>query len=126
MGADKNQLVKAMMEAEAYDGPSIIMAYAPCINHGINMTHAEDEEKLVVDSGYWLLYRYNPLNKLKGKNPLILESKEPNFNLVEKITNGEKRYSSLERTFPDNVPNFRKGLIEFFKERYELYKKMAD
>jgi pyruvate-ferredoxin/flavodoxin oxidoreductase len=126
MGADKNQLVKAMMEAEAYDGPSIIMAYAPCINHGINMTHAEDEEKLVVDSGYWLLYRYNPLNKLKGKNPFILESKEPNFNLVEKITNGEKRYSSLERTFPDNVPNFRKGLIEFFKERYELYKKMAD
>ena len=126
MGANKNQLVKAMLEAEAYDGPSIIMAYAPCINHGLNMTHAEDEEKLVVDSGYWLLYRYNPLNKLEGKNPLVLDSKEPNYDLVNQIAKNEKRYSSLERTFPDNVPAFRKGLIDFFKERYNLYKKMAD
>lgn len=126
MGANKNQLVKAMLEAEAYDGPSIIMAYAPCINHGLNMTHAEDEEKLVVDSGYWLLYRYNPLNKLEGKNPFVLESKEPNFELVHQIAKNEKRYSSLERTFPENVPAFREGLINFFKERYETYKKMAD
>lgn len=125
MGANKNQLVKAMREAEAYDGPSIVIAYSPCINHGIDMSQSQKEEKKAVESGYWILYRYNPLLKNEGKNPFTLDSKEPNFE-IEAFLKGEKRYTMLETTFPENVEGYRKALLEFVKDRWETYKKMAE
>ncbi|MDX9778252.1 MAG: pyruvate:ferredoxin (flavodoxin) oxidoreductase, partial [bacterium] len=79
MGANKNQLVKAMQEAEAFNGPSIVIAYSPCINHGINMSYSQIQEQKAVETGYWILYRYNPLLKNEGKNPFVLDSKEPSF-----------------------------------------------
>jgi pyruvate-ferredoxin/flavodoxin oxidoreductase len=75
MGANKNQVLKAILEAESYNGPSLIIAYAPCINHGINMGLSQEEEKKAVDTGYWSLYRYDPRRKAEGKNPFILDSK---------------------------------------------------
>jgi len=125
MGANKNQLVKAFQEAEAYDGPSIIIAYSPCINHGINMSFSQKEEKKAVETGYWLLYRYNPMLALEGNNPFILDSKEPNFEVID-FLNGEKRYSSLETTFPENVSAMREGFLKFAKARWETYKKLAE
>ena len=125
MGANKNQLVKAFQEAEAYDGPSIIIAYAPCINHGINMSFSQKQEKKAVETGYWLLYRYNPMLALEGKNPFTLDSKEPNFEVID-FLNGERRYSSLETTFPGNVEALRQGFLKFAKDRWETYKKLAD
>jgi len=125
MGANKNQALKAIREAEAYDGPSIIMAYAPCINHGINMSHTMKEEKKAVDTGYWLLYRYNPDLAKEGKNPLILDSREPKGS-VREFLDGERRYNSLERTFPDKVDGFRTGFEKYVQERYAKYVKMAE
>jgi len=125
MGANKVQALKAIREAEAYDGPSIVMAYAPCINHGIDMSQTQKEEKKAVDTGYWMLYRYNPELKKEGKNPFILDSKEPTIP-VNEFLEGEGRYTSLERTFPDNVKEFRAEFDTYAKERYLKYKKMAD
>lgn len=125
MGANKNQALKAIREAEAYNGPSIILAYAPCINHGIDMHKTQQEEKKAVDSGYWLLYRYNPELKKEGKNPFILDSKEPTIPVIDFIK-GERRYTSLERTFPEKVDNFRNEFDKYVKERYLKYKKMAE
>ncbi|MEN8690378.1 MAG: pyruvate:ferredoxin (flavodoxin) oxidoreductase, partial [Desulfobacterales bacterium] len=104
MGANKQQLVKAVAEAEAYNGPSLILAYSPCINHGImrGMGHSQDEEKLAVQSGYWPLYRYNPQLKAEGKNPFTLDSKEPDGSL-DTFLAGEVRYASLKRVFPDEA-----------------------
>ncbi|MCF7832716.1 MAG: pyruvate:ferredoxin (flavodoxin) oxidoreductase [Candidatus Marinimicrobia bacterium] len=125
MGANKSQLVKAFEEAEAYDGPSIVIAYSPCINHGIDMSLSQKEEKKAVETGYWLLYRYNPMLALEEKNPFILDSKEPNFEVID-FLNGEKRYSSLETTFPENVPAFRDEFVKYAKNRWNIYKKMAE
>jgi pyruvate-ferredoxin/flavodoxin oxidoreductase len=125
MGANKNQLVKAIIEAEAYNGPSIVIAYAPCINHGIDMSMSQIEQAKAVDAGYWLLYRYNPLLRAEGKNPLVLDSKEPSID-VQEFLKGETRYSSLKLTFPDKVDNFWKEFSRFTKNRYEFYKKMAE
>ncbi len=125
MGADKNQAIKAMKEAEEYNGPSIIISYAPCINHGLDMTQTMKEEKLAVDSGYWLLYRYNPMLKAEGKNPLILDSKEPKAD-VNKLLDNEKRYTALKLTSPENVEKYRKGLQKFIIERYKKYKKLSE
>ncbi|MCF7858056.1 MAG: pyruvate:ferredoxin (flavodoxin) oxidoreductase [Candidatus Cloacimonetes bacterium] len=124
MGANKVQALKAIQEAEAYDGPSIIMAYAPCINHGINMAHTMLEEKKAVDTGYWLLYRYNPDLKKEGKNPLILDSREPKLPVTD-FLDGERRYSSLQRTFPEKVEGFRNNFKQYVIERYQKYLKMA-
>ena len=124
MGANKNQLMKAVREAESYHGPSLIIAYSPCINHGINMGRSQEEEMKAVEAGYWLLYRYNPMLKDEGKNPLILDSKEPKADFKEFLM-GEVRYSSLTRTFPENAEKlFQKAEAEV-KERYALYKRMA-
>ena len=124
MGANKNQLMKAVREAESYHGPSLIIAYSPCINHGINMGRSQEEEMKAVEAGYWLLYRYNPMLKDEGKNPLILDSKEPKADFKEFLM-GEVRYSSLTRTFPENAEKlFQKAEAEM-KERYALYKRMA-
>jgi pyruvate-ferredoxin/flavodoxin oxidoreductase len=125
MGANKNQLLKAVREAEAYRGPSIIIAYSPCINHGINMGLSQEEEKRAVEAGYWLLYRYNPMLKDEGKNPLVLDSKEPAADFKEFLM-GEVRYSSLTRTFPENAETLFQKAEEDVKERYNFYKKMAE
>ncbi|MCK4794323.1 MAG: pyruvate:ferredoxin (flavodoxin) oxidoreductase [Desulfobacteraceae bacterium] len=124
MGANKNQFLKAVIEGESYDGPSLIIAYSPCINHGINMTHSQEEEKKAVESGYWSLYRYDPRLKKEGENPFILDSKEPKGDFQEFLM-GEVRFSSLTRTFPENAEELFKKAEEDMKERYENYKRMA-
>lgn len=124
MGANKNQFMKALIEAETYEGPSLIIAYAPCINHGINMGRSQNEEKKAVESGYWPLYRYDPRRKEAGENPFILDSKEPKGDFKEFLM-GEVRYSSLTRTFPENAKVLFKHAEKDMKERYETYKWMA-
>jgi len=124
MGANKNQLMKVFLEAESYPGPSLIIAYAPCINHGFNMGRSQNEEKLAVECGYWLLYRYDPRRKEAGQNPLILDSKEPKGDFQEFLM-GEVRFSSLTRTFPENAKRLFKIAEKDMKERYEIYRKMA-
>ncbi len=124
MGANKNQYLKAVLEAESYPGPSLIIAYAPCINHGLNMTFSQAEEKKAVDCGYWTLYRYDPRLKEQGKNPFILDSKEPKGNFRDFLM-GEVRFSSLTRTFPDHAEALFQQAEKETKERYEMFKRMA-
>jgi pyruvate-ferredoxin/flavodoxin oxidoreductase len=124
MGANKNQLMKALVEAETYPGPSLIVAYAPCINHGINMGRSQNEEKKAVDAGYWPLYRYNPRLKEEDKNPFILDSKEPTGDFKEFLM-GEVRYSSLTRTFPEKAEELFEKAEEDMRERYDTYKRLA-
>ncbi|MFH2012103.1 MAG: pyruvate:ferredoxin (flavodoxin) oxidoreductase [Pseudomonadota bacterium] len=124
MGANKNQLIKALSEAESYPGPSLIIAYSPCINHGFDMGRSQNEEKLAVESGYWPLYRYNPRLKEEGKNPFILDSKDPKGSFRDFIM-GEVRYSSLVKTFPENAKILFQKAEEQMKERLNTYKHMA-
>lgn len=126
MGADPNQMIKAIKEAEAYDGPSIIIAYAPCINHGIKggMGNAQHEMKRAVDCGYWHLYRFNPMMKAEGKNPFVLDSKEPKESFREYLM-GETRYAALTRTFPEIADELFDKAEEFAKQKYEIYKDLA-
>lgn len=126
MGADNNQLVKAMVEAEKYHGPSLVIAYAPCINHGIKagMGKTQDQEKRAVKAGYWHLYRYNPMLKKDGKNPFILDSKEPTESFRDFLMS-EVRYSSLKIEFPEIADELYKKAEEDAKERYETYKRLA-
>ncbi len=127
LGANPAQLIKAMKEAESYHGPSIIIAYAPCINHGIvkGMSSAMEESKKAVEAGYWFLYRYNPLLKEQGKNPFILDSKEPKEDYRQFLM-GEVRYASLLRTFPESGEELLQRAEAFSKEKYETYKVMAE
>ncbi|RLC48979.1 MAG: pyruvate:ferredoxin (flavodoxin) oxidoreductase, partial [Candidatus Cloacimonadota bacterium] len=125
MGASRNQCLKAFLEAEAYNGPSIIIAYCPCINHGLDMTKSQAEEKLAVDTGYWILYRYNPMLAEQGKNPLILDSKEPKLDYDAFLKN-EIRYRTLMQQYPDIAKVLFKQAAKEAKERYEQYKKMAE
>jgi pyruvate-ferredoxin/flavodoxin oxidoreductase len=127
MGANKQQLMKALVEAEAYDGPSLVIAYCPCISQGImaGMGKTQEEENLAVQSGYWPLYRYNPALKAEGKNPFILDSKEPDGSL-KKFLDGEIRYSSLKRTFPEEAERLHAMLIDQFNKRYEELALLAD
>ena len=126
MGADKNQFLKAVREAEAYPGPSLIICYAPCINHGIKqgMGKTQENEKLAVESGYWSLFRYNPQLKAEGKNPFMLDSKEPTGSFRDFIMD-QVRYSSLAMEFPDDAEELFQLAEENAKERVEGYKKMA-
>ncbi len=126
LGANKNQLIKALKEAEAYKGPSLVIAYAPCINQGVRkgMGKSIEEEKLAVDSGYWPLYRYNPLLAAEGKNPLILESKEPDGTL-QTFLSGENRYAQLEKSAPEESKRLRAGLEKQYAERYAYLKQLA-
>ena len=124
MGSDQAQLVKALKEAEAYKGPSIIIAYAPCINHGINMTRSQAEQKNAVDCGYWHLYRYNPDKAAAGENPFTLDSKDPTGDYQAFIL-GETRYASLKKTQPEVADELFKKTEESSKERLAGYKKMA-
>jgi pyruvate-ferredoxin/flavodoxin oxidoreductase len=127
MGANKQQFLKAIKEAEAYPGPSLVIAYAPCINQGIKkgMGKTQYEQKLAVDSGYWPLYRYNPLLADEGKNPFILESKAPDGTLQEFLS-GENRYAMLERFYPEFSKQFREKIEKDYLRRYETLKVMAD
>jgi pyruvate-ferredoxin/flavodoxin oxidoreductase len=122
--ANPAQVVKAFMEAEAYDGPSIIIAYAHCIAHGINMTTAVDEQKKVVSSGYWPLYRYNPALAAEGKNPLQLDSKAPTTSF-EEFANGENRYRVLKKINPEVAGLLMKKASAWTASRFEYYQKLA-
>ncbi|MDD4730741.1 MAG: pyruvate:ferredoxin (flavodoxin) oxidoreductase [Desulfovibrio sp.] len=127
MGADKAQALKAMKEAEAYPGPSLIIAYAPCINQGIRkgMGKSQLEGKLAVECGYWPLYRFNPELGDKGKNPFSLDSKEPNGS-IQDFLSGENRYALLERTFPEESKRLREMIEKEYAVRYARLKRMAE
>ncbi len=127
MGADLAQTVRAFKEAEAYDGPSLIIAYSTCINHGLKggMSRSQEEMARAVKSGYWHLWRYNPdLKKKEGKNPFILDSKEPTESLRDFLLS-EVRFNSLAKLFPDQAEELFAKCEEDMKERYEVYKRMA-
>ena len=126
MGANPNHLITALKEAEKHNGPSLIIAYAPCINHGLvaGMGKVQNEEKLAVECGYWPLWRYIPENKDQGKNPFVLDSKEPNGKLREFMM-GEVRFSSLTRTFPERAEVLFAEAEEFTAKRYQQYKELA-
>ncbi len=126
MGADKNQLMKAMLEAEAYDGPSIIIAYAPCINHGLKKGMGKSQENIkdAVDAGYWQLYRYNPELKKKGRNPFQLDSGEPTTSFRDFIM-GQIRYSSLAKEFPSIAEKLFEMTEENARTKLNTYKDLA-
>ncbi|WP_300667305.1 pyruvate:ferredoxin (flavodoxin) oxidoreductase [Desulfoluna sp.] len=127
MGANKQQLIKAFVEAESHPGPSVVICYAPCINQGIKkgMGKTQEEMKLAVASGYWPLYRYNPALAEEGKNPFVFESKEPDGTLQEFLA-GENRFASLEKMFPEESKRLR-GQIEMeFAKRHEHYTRLSE
>ena len=121
MGANPAQLVKAVNEAEAYPGPSLIIAYAPCINHGINMSHSQMEEKKAVEAGYWPLYRYNPA----AEKPLTIDSKDPTGNYQE-FLKGENRYRVLAQQFPGEAEKLFETNETDAEKRLAMYKKLAE
>ena len=125
MGADKNQLMKAITEAEAYKGPSLIIAYAPCINHGINMGKSQEEAKKAVEAGYWPLYRYNPDLAKEGKNPFTLDSKPAKTDYKDFIM-GEVRYASLKKLFPAVADQLFDRAEKEAENKYEYYKKLSE
>lgn len=122
-----NQTIKAITEAESYRGPSLIIAYSPCISHGIKtgMGTSMAEEKKAVESGYWHLYRYNPILKEQGKNPFILDSKEPT-KAYKDFIHGEIRYSQLMNVFPESAEKMFNESEKYAKARYEMYKRFAE
>lgn len=127
MGANQNQCLKAFKEAESYDGPSLVIGYAPCINHGIRigMGKSQYREKQAVDCGYWHLWRYDPRLAEEGKNPFQLDSKEPTGDFREFLM-GEVRYSSLKRNFPDQAEELYQAAEKAAKERYEKYVRLEN
>jgi len=124
MGSDRNQLLKALQEAEAHNGPSLVIAYAPCIAQGIDMTNTQAQMKNAVDAGYWHLYRYNPALELEGKNPFILDSKPPHADFMEYIGT-EGRYNALKIAFPEVAAELFGQAEADAKRRYEIYAKKA-
>ena len=128
MGASQAQYFKAIKEAEAYPGPSLVICYAPCINHGIKigMGHSQLEEKRAVDCGYWHLWRFNPAEEEAGQNGFHLDSKEPNWAEFQNFIMGEVRYNSLMKTFPEEAKELFAKTEQFAKLRYEGYKKLSE
>ncbi len=126
MGADQNQTLKAIREAEAYDGPSLVICYCPCIEHGVKkgMGLSQQEEKNAVEAGYWQLYRYNPALREQGKNPFTLDSKEPKGDF-RKYLLGENRYASLQLSFPQKAEELYQKAEEDAKERLNAYKRLS-
>ncbi|MBU0995980.1 MAG: pyruvate:ferredoxin (flavodoxin) oxidoreductase [Proteobacteria bacterium] len=126
MGANKQQTMKAFIEAESYPGPSVILCYAPCINQGIRkgMGKTQEEMKLAVESGHWPLYRYNPLLAEEGKNPFMLESKTPD-GTYQQFLGGETRFAALEKIFPEESKKLREKIEKDAMKKYETYKRMA-
>ena len=127
MGSNQSQYLKVLHEAESYPGPSLVIAYSPCINHGLRagMGKSQLEEKLAVECGYWHLYRYNPLLEKDGKNPFKLESKEPDWSKFQDFLKGEVRYTSLKKTFPEAADELFKAAEENAKWRYNSYRRLA-
>jgi pyruvate-ferredoxin/flavodoxin oxidoreductase len=127
MGASQSQLFRAVREAEAYPGPSVIIAYSTCINHGLRagMNKSQEQMKHAVDCGFWQLYRYNPLLEKEGKNPFQLDSKEPDWSLFQGFLNSEVRYTSLKKSFPEEAAKLFKAAEENALWRYESYRRMA-
>ena len=127
MGANQTQYFKALKEAEAYPGPSIIIAYSPCINHGLraSMGRSQEEEKKAVESGYWHLFRYNPLLEEEGKNPFQLDSKTPDWGKFQEFLNGEVRYTSLKKSFPAIADELFSAAEDNAKWRYNSYVRMS-
>lgn len=127
IGANPAQYIKALREAEAYDGPSLIIAYAPCINHGIKagMGKTQAEQKKAVECGYWHLWRYNPTLSNEGKNPFTLDSNEPDWSKFQAFIDGEVRYNSLKKAFPQEAEELFKASQANALWRYNSYKRMA-
>ena len=127
MGASKQQTIKALVEAESYPGPSLVICYAPCINQGIRkgMGKTQLESKLAVESGFWPLYRFNPMLEKEGKNPFVLDSKAPDGTLQEFLA-GENRFAALEKSFPEESKRLRAKIEADANTRYELLKKRSE
>ena len=127
MGANQAQYMKAVREAEAYPGPSLIIAYSPCISHGLRATmgKTQQEEKKAVECGYWHMYRFNPMLEEEGKNPFVLDSKEPDWSKFQDFLNGEVRYTSLKKAFPEVAGELFEASEENAKWRYNSYKRLA-
>ena len=128
MGADQAQTLKALCEAESYDGPSIVICYCPCLEQHIKagMGTSQDEMKKAVECGYWHLYRYDPRRIAEGKNPFQLDSKEPDTDKVMDFLMGENRFASLKNNFPDKADALYAKEVEDVKARYARYKKLAE
>ncbi len=128
MGANQNQTLKALREAEAYDGPSLIIAYAPCISHGLKggMGKSQAEEEKAVECGYWQLYRYNPDLEAQGMNPFQLDSKEPDWTKFQDFLKGEVRYTALMKDFPEEATELFQKAEESAKRRYNSYKRLSE
>jgi pyruvate-ferredoxin/flavodoxin oxidoreductase len=128
MGASQSQLFRAIKEAEAFPGPSIVIAYSPCINHGLRagMNKAQEQQDNAVKAGYWQLYRYNPLLEDEGKNPFLLDSKEPDWSLFQGFLSSEVRYTSLKKSFPEEAIELFAAAEKNAKWRYQSYHRMAN
>jgi pyruvate-ferredoxin/flavodoxin oxidoreductase len=120
MGAKDEHTLKAFLEAEAYDGPSLIIAYSHCIAHGINMTTAMSDQKLLVDSGQWLLYRYNPERNLTGENPLMLDSRTPTRK-VKDVLQQQTRFQMLTKSRPEDAKRLWEQAQQDAELRYRMY-----
>ena len=128
IGASQSQFFKALKEAEAYDGPSIIIAYSPCIAHGLRngMNHADDEERFAVQSGYWQTFRYNPMLEKEGKNPMVMDMKEPDWDQFQKFLDNEVRFASLKKAYPERSEELQKLALNDAKWRYYHLKQMSE
>lgn len=127
MGANQAQTLKVLREAEAYDGPSLVIAYAPCISHGLKggMGNAQAEQKRAVECGYWHLWHYNPEMEAQGKNPFSLDSKEPNWDSFKDFLKNEVRYASLYKQYPEEAEELANASLDAAKYRYRSYLRMA-
>ncbi len=128
MGASNAQTLKAIKEAEAYPGPSLIIAYSPCIAHGLKrgMNKVQEEEQMAVEAGYWTLYRFNPQLMKEGKNPFVLDSKPPKFELFKDFLMGEVRFNSLYKSFPNEADELFETAQKNAEWRYNYYKRLAE
>ena len=127
MGADPAQTLRAIREAESYPGPSVVIAYAPCTAHGIpgGMSHAQQEMKRAVESGYWNLYRYDPRLSAEGRNPFQLDSKAPTGSYVD-FVKGERRFAAMAAKFPEEAEKLFQHAQHDAQERYETYASMSE
>jgi pyruvate-ferredoxin/flavodoxin oxidoreductase len=128
MGASQTQYLKALREAEAYPGPSLIIAYSTCINHGLHagMEKAQDQQDRAVQAGYWSLYRYNPALEEQGQNPFQLDSKEPDWTKFQEFLKSEVRYTSLMKSFPEAAIELFEAAEKNAKWRYNSYKRLTE
>ena len=126
MGANMNQTIKAFREADSYDGPSIIIAYSHCINHGIDMMTGMNQQKLLADSGIWPIYRYDPRLVAQGKNPFQLDAKEPDFTKIETFMYNEVRFKTLKASAPERAAKLLAKEKVLVERRYREYKYLSE